>query len=389
MSIAWLAPAAFAGLALIALPIAVHLLVRQHGRVLPYPSLRFLGETQLAAFRRRMLQDMALLACRAAIIAIAALALAGPVVETSPRRATYASRISRAIVAIDADQATIARASAGAFAASTFARPVLSDAIGDAARWLDGQPPSSREVVIAGDLRSGAIDQSDIDAIPKDVGIRFLASPASGVSGANLTVPVLIRRDGILVREDWAVFADTSSTRATPVAGKPVPPDLVTVAAAPADTALAEASLRAALDAGIPWADFNRHVIVVWDGAVEPQDLETFRLRQGYGGQARPEELPIVRMAVPSPPAVAADEVRRALSRASTLELKNPYPVPAEQLAAWRRPPGPPAANTPLSDEGDRRWLWGLAILLMIAEWWMRRSAKSALPERIEDSRVA
>ena len=371
MSVAWLAPAAFIGLALIALPIAVHLLVRQHGRLFPYPSLRFLRETQLAAFRRRTLQDMALLACRAAIIALAALALAGPVVETSPRRATYASRISRAIVTIDADQAAITKASDGAFAAAIFTRPVVADAIADAARWLDRQPPSSREIVIAGDLRSGAIAQSDVDAVPKDVGIRFLASPAPEVSGANLAMPVLIRRDGILVREDWAVFADSFSTRATPVAGKPVPPDLVTVVAAPADTALADASLRAALDAGVPWADFDRRVVVVWEGAVESQGRR------------------VVRMAVPSPPAIAADEVLRALLRASTLALTDPFPMLAEQLVAWRRPPGPPAANAPLSDEGDRRWLWGLAILLMIVEWWMRRSAKSALPERIEDSRVA
>jgi hypothetical protein len=371
MSVAWIAPAAFAGLALIALPIAVHLLVRQHGRVFPYPSLRFLRETQLAAFRRRTLQDAALLACRAAVIAVAALALAGPVVETSPRRATYASRISRAIVTIDADQATIAKASEGAFAASTFARPVLIDAIADATRWLDRQPPSSREIVIAGDLRLGAIDQSDVDAIPEDVGIRFLASPEPVVPRADLTMPVLNRRDGVLSREDWALHADVSSMRATPAGGKPVPSDLVTVVASPADSALAEAALRAALDAGIPWGDFDRRVVVVWDGGIAPQDVQ------------------VVRMAVPSPPAVAADEVRRTLSRASTLELKDPYPMLAEQLVAWRRPPGPPAANAPLSDEGDRRWLWGLAIVLMLVEWWMRRSAKSVLRERIEDSRVA
>jgi hypothetical protein len=346
---------------------------------LPYPSLRFLRETQLAAFRRRTLQDAALLACRAAIIAAAAAALAGPVVETPPRRASYASRTSRAIVTIDADQATSARASEGAFAASTFARPLLTDAIADAARWLDRQPPSSREIVIAGDLRFGAIDQSDVDAIPGDVGIRFLASPMPVVSGADLTMPVLIRRDGVLVREDWALFADVSSTRATPAAATPVPPDLVTVVAPPADTALADASLRAALDAGVAWADFDRHVVVVWEGAEDSQDLKT----------SRPQDLVVVRMAAPSPPAAAADAMRKVLSTASPPGLTDPIPMSAEQLASWTRAPGAPAANAPVFDEGDRRWLWGLAILLLVVEWWIRRSATSALPERIEDSRVA
>ena len=74
----WTTPAALIGLALIALPIAVHLLVRQHVRTLPFPSLRFLRETQLAAFRRRSIQDAALLACRVAIVGLAAAALAGP-----------------------------------------------------------------------------------------------------------------------------------------------------------------------------------------------------------------------------------------------------------------------------------------------------------------------
>ena len=41
---------------LVVLPIAVHLLVRQHSRTQLYPSLRFLRETQLAAFRRRKVE---------------------------------------------------------------------------------------------------------------------------------------------------------------------------------------------------------------------------------------------------------------------------------------------------------------------------------------------
>src|SRR5688572_16425023 len=98
MSIFWLMPAAFVGLALVALPIAVHALVRQHARVLRYPSLRFLRESQLAAFRRRTIQDAALLACRIGIIVAAVIALAGPILRTPARDASYANRTSRAIV---------------------------------------------------------------------------------------------------------------------------------------------------------------------------------------------------------------------------------------------------------------------------------------------------
>ena len=74
MSVNWITPAALIGLLLVALPIVVHLLARHQARMLAYPSLRFLQETQLAALRRRSIQDAALLACRVAIIAIAAIA---------------------------------------------------------------------------------------------------------------------------------------------------------------------------------------------------------------------------------------------------------------------------------------------------------------------------
>ena len=153
MSIAWTAPAALLGLALIALPIAIHLLVRQHARTLAFPSLRFLRETQLAAFRRRRIEDAALLACRAAIIALAAVALAGPVLQTAARTAGYAGRTSRAVVALDgAGDSLAATIGDGAFASATFRRPEVADALSDAIRWLAQQPPSSREIVIAGTL---------------------------------------------------------------------------------------------------------------------------------------------------------------------------------------------------------------------------------------------
>ena len=68
MSVLWLSPAAFLGLALIAVPIVIHLLVRQQGRRVDYPSLRFLRSSRLAAFRRRNIQDALLLICRVTII---------------------------------------------------------------------------------------------------------------------------------------------------------------------------------------------------------------------------------------------------------------------------------------------------------------------------------
>ncbi len=266
MSIAWTAPAALLGLALIALPIAIHLLVRQHARTLAFPSLRFLRETQLAAFRQRRIEDALLLACRAAIIALAAMALAGPILQTAARTAGYAGRTSRAVIALDgADDNLAATVREGAFASATFRRQEVADALSDALRWLARQPPSSREIVVAGTLRRGSIAESDLALIPQGVGVRF--QNAAGDASDDMMWPVLAWRDGALARIDRAVHFDVAATRVADGPAAAVARDLVSIVAREADISLAEAALRAALNEGVSWSDFDRHTRIVWEGA--------------------------------------------------------------------------------------------------------------------------
>ena len=355
MSITWLAPAALIGLGLIALPIAIHLLVRQQARTLAFPSLRFLRETQLASLRRRNIQDAALLACRVAIVAVAAIAAAGPVLQTAARAAGYAGRVSRAIVAIGSSNANLAE---GAWASATFERRDVADALSDAVRWLNRQPPSSREVLIAGALRRGVIDDSHLLAVPAEIGIRF--EPAPIESRTDVSLPVLTRRNGALTRADRPVHLENDATRVSEANATPIASDLVTIVARPADTALANAALGAVLDAGVPWANFTRRVVVVWQGADESAV-------PAANGAA------VVRMHVPEPPASAADALMTELSQVSPpTVLVEPVPITGEQLAAWTRPPGPPSSEASITDEGDRRWLWALALGLLGVEWWLR-----------------
>ena len=70
---------------------------------------------------------------------------------------------------------------------------------------------------------------------------------------------------------------------------------------------------------------------------------------------------------------------------------KEPVAISAEQLARWTRNPGAPSPDAPLSDEGDRRWLWAAALALLALEWSLRRSAavaKAATDAAVE-ARVA
>jgi hypothetical protein len=373
MAISWLAPAALIGLSLIALPIAVHLLVRQPVRQWPFPSLRFLRETQLAALRRGRIEDRWLLLCRAAIVALAALAVAGPVLRTDARTAAFASRISRAVVVIEsADAAELPAIRDGAFASATFTRANVADALGDAVRWLDAQPPSSREIVVTGLLRRAAIRDSDIALLPEDIGIRF--RPIALRSEPQSSMSILARRNGALIKVDRPVRFAPDATAVTEGVASSLPANFVTIQAKPSDRKVADAALGAVLDAGVPWADFTTPVVIAWDGA-----------EAVAAGNAR-----IIRMPVPHPLSSSADAVMSMLiARSPRPVLREPVPIASEQLDAWSRPPRGVSPLAPIVDEGDRRWLWGAVLILLTIEWRFRRSRipDTAAPE--QEARVA
>jgi len=67
-----------AGIALVAIPIVLHLVMRQKPRHLPFPALRFLQQRQQAHRRSLRWQHLLLLALRCAVLAVLALALARP-----------------------------------------------------------------------------------------------------------------------------------------------------------------------------------------------------------------------------------------------------------------------------------------------------------------------
>src|SRR4030095_11597275 len=69
----WLAPGAFAALALVAGPVLVHLLAPRNARRLIFPATHFVRATQSAAVRLRRPSDIGLLLLRLAIVATAVL----------------------------------------------------------------------------------------------------------------------------------------------------------------------------------------------------------------------------------------------------------------------------------------------------------------------------
>jgi hypothetical protein len=369
---AWLNASALWGLALVAIPIAIHLLVREQTRTVAYPSLRFVRDTALAAFRRRAIQDAVLLLCRSAILAVAVLAIAGPIMQTASRTAAYAQRISRAIVRLD-DTSVAESLRADAFRSRTFARVTIGDALNDAVRWLDAQPPSAREVVFVGAFRRGQISETDFLALPAGVGVRFAAAERTA-SGNEFIETVLTRRNGRLVFAKRNVRLSTDATQVAAAAFLPAAPDAVRIVAAAKDQSLAEAALQAALDAGVRWSHPDRRVLLVWEGAAE-SSLQSSRAD-------------VIRMPVPDQPATAATAIWTAIDDATPQEAAEPDVIARADLNQWSRPAGPPSAGARPGDEGDRRWLWAAALALLAVEQWLRRERTRAA-EPHEARRVA
>ena len=168
--IAWLNPSAVFALAAAAVPLVIHLLLRQRARRIVVPSVRFIRQGDESSLRMRTPSDLLLLAVRTAIVALAAIAVLQPLALSSGRKATWAGRIVRAIVvdtsdSVDADAADIAaRAEArDAFAARRFDAADPGAALAKAADWLNAAGPARKELVVLSDFQLGTVTAAQID----------------------------------------------------------------------------------------------------------------------------------------------------------------------------------------------------------------------------------
>ncbi|MEO7275192.1 MAG: BatA domain-containing protein, partial [Vicinamibacterales bacterium] len=188
--IGWLLPGALGGLALVALPIVVHLLRTHRAQRIPFPTLRFIAPSRTAAVTLRPPSDLQLLMVRIGIIAAAALAMAQPVLVTRSRVASWNSRLVRAVV-VDSSAAMqvgdgggtkpaelvkpLAESEiAGAAQAVRIDTSSLTDGVSRATAWLATAPPARREIVVLSTFRAGSLDASAIAQVPSDLGLRLV-----------------------------------------------------------------------------------------------------------------------------------------------------------------------------------------------------------------------
>jgi hypothetical protein len=449
----WLNPLALFAVASVALPILIHLLIQRRAERFPFPTLRFLQPTRLAAIRRHLIEELPLLAVRMAVLAAAAAALAGPLLVTAARRQAWDRRIVTAVVTDDVTRPVEGRDREGAPAPAlrrTFSGAGIPDGIRRAILWLDTAPPARREIVIASPFAIGSITPADVAAIPAGIGVRF---ERTGTLPRTRTVPGgrVLTPDGARARE-VTLDGDRTSARDALTADPLAWP--IDVVATKADQPAIDAAIAAVLSqrvwAGppdrrarlnlLPPATLEADLKVVEAGVVRAfrpaviqqpwvadavsriaadRDLRDAASRVAAGfSDARFTAAPwqiLISAADGRPLAVAAGSpdrlvvasaargsdvatplllraIANAIAVPPDLQPAEVVPIADAVLQQWSRPAAPLSSPRIQSvDEDDRRWLWLVALLLMALEMWMRRaSAAERVGEgRQEDARVA
>ena len=389
MSLTWLTPAAWLGLTLVALPIVIHLLARHRRRRVMFPSLRFVPASRLASLRRTQISEWPLLLVRVAIIAAAVAAAAAPVFVSSSRRQAWNERVARAIV-VTSEQPAVATLAADearqSFVSARFAQAELPDALKSAAQWLQAQPPAAREVVIIGDVRERAVTARDLDVLGGHVGIRFL--PVASDADQNTSLVAVADVDGRVEQRRVDVQPETTRTVARYVAHPLTATDSVWIMAAQDQQAYADALLRAVFRDGVLVdTTLARRLAIAFRGAAATEALtapvaawmrEVLAEFPEVRGAERDGALYVdARMAVTDgrAPELVAAIVRRTF--APDLDRLEPRRVSPAVLAQWSRASSGVPDNVRPGDEGDRRWFWALALVLIAAEHRLRRRRRA------------
>ena len=443
----WLNPLALVGLLALAVPILVHLFGRRVARRQRFPSLRLLQLASATPTTKSQPSDILLLVLRCAVVAAAALALAQPR-WTTPGRSRQSLTPARVVV-VDTSASTTRLTSDGRSAleqAQAMAQALLDSSregmlvqtnrpganIAGAASWL-GTRSGMREVVVISDFQRGAVNDGDLANVPLGVGIRLRK-----VVTTPLVDPMTTGDSAVIVRFDPATD-DVDVTWQSPLSDSAALP--LTVLNASGDEAAARASIAAAArlyprtasthaiafvfpdypgTAALasqleplrqPWqGDFllalNRHRLLrdktnvteprpcTQNGALSlrnAQGVSVATLGSLKSGSAH--ELVVfscVEAGSLAGTALLAAVVGAAGQVPRFPELE-PTTVPDETLRQWERPATAIEPRGQDETSPDGRWLWLLALGLLVAEEWFRRKRPSrAAAVRIErQERVA
>jgi hypothetical protein len=401
----WQAPAALLGLVLVAGPVLVHLLARRRATRVLFPATRFVPAVQGAAVRLQRPSDLGLLCLRASAVAAAALASAQPILITPARQRAWASRVARAVV-IDTSPSVRPSAamsvaegeSRGVFESQRFASQNLREGIGRALTWLQSSGAARREIAIVSDFQRGSVGAGDFADVPAQVGLRFARAGAPSGAGGPLTdvegwrgarwTPSLVL-DAVGTQVTW-----TRKGRAGEAA--------VTVRAGPATQGAAGRALAAARSFGIPAGEPPTRVDIAFAGAPSGADMPPKTPWIAAAAIALAADPVVVASGAPlvigerggmltartplSAESPVAPAIVRAVIVAGSPRVADPeretIAIDDATLAGWRRPSAARPGTVP-PDVSDGRWLWGMALALVLIEGMVRNRRASRAVEEV------
>ncbi len=427
----WLHPVAWVGLAAIAAPVLIHLLVHKRAAPLLFPTLRFVVPTRLAAMRRQFLDDVPLLLVRAAILAAATAATAAPFVTTALRRNSWNAHAVRAVV-VDSDSllSQAQREAGAAFRGTVIKAPTISEGLKRAVAWVKDAPPAKREVIAISAFPISSMNASDVTAIPVEIGVRLVrvgSLPAATSSDARPTLGLDANPSRARLHQR-SVALDAGETRVVDRAAADVALP-IEVDARAADQPAIDAAVGAVLSEGVAAPASNRAARLVLVGApryvdavgsAEPirqpwiadtvaaiaHDAEFARAARSAAAfltDSRFTRSPWQPLGDgPQPVAAAAVSGERLLiisaapaRHVATLLLiravlnglapREPpsrgevLAIPDAVLRRWERAPasvGIPDLRR--LDDDDRRWFWAAALALLAVEASMRRTRRAS-----------
>ncbi len=144
-------PLLLAGTALVALPIVLHLIMRQRPKLLEFPALRFVRQKHDANRRRLLLQHLLLLLLRAAVIALLATALALPSISFSGSLGSQEAPVAAVLVFDTAPRMAYRHRNRSRL-----------EVAAESGQWILTQLPSRSEVAVLDTRQGPAVLQDDL-----------------------------------------------------------------------------------------------------------------------------------------------------------------------------------------------------------------------------------
>lgn len=447
--IGWLQPTALWGLALLAIPLLIHLLRTRRARRIAFPTIRFVSPSRTAAVRLWAPSDLLLLAVRMSIVGLAVIAVAQPIWLTSARLAAWNARVARGVVVDTSESLGMPRADGSTAAEEARAvadaeqkgdltwrldHPDLHEGIRRAVAWVRSAPPARREIVVISDFQLGSISSAILNDVPDDIGLRLSRVQGAGGSRfiddvALLSVPgraersqrVEISPEGtkvtLLERDRLPGTRPSAATSGLRLVhpGPEADSDRLVATLAAAGTAAPDAGRPIAVRFAPGETDELRPPTARWmiDTLLDlERSPELVRLARGLDAPPLVESAssavllrdrngrPLVRAGalgrelVVDVASLITSYFAAALTRAALNALRGTTEqreqevlhIPDRDLLSWSRAPGPVGPSAwRQSDSSDARWFWLGALVLLLGEQWLRSSSVS----RKDDVRAA